>query len=298
MPCTSSRTRGSSASERRTSPSIPCSAAHLPISTGSSVISAAGYGRRSPTTSACETNREVLRSFSRFCGAMFLPPAVTMMSFLRSVIVTKPSSSIVAMSPGAQPAVVAEHRGRRLGVLVVAGEDGLAADQELAVLGEPELEAGQRRPDGAEPVALGRVRRRGRRALRQAVALEDADADRVEELGDLLRERRAARDRRRAAARRGAPSPSRRRAGRRGGAGAASATRHGLALLAQRALAPCRRRAPSRSAGGARRSPRRTSTTTAVCTFSYTRGTLGSTVGRTSGIARATSSGSGRNAIV
>ncbi len=30
---------------------------------------------------------------------MFFPPAVTMMSFFRSVIVTKPSSSIVAMSP-------------------------------------------------------------------------------------------------------------------------------------------------------------------------------------------------------
>ena len=30
---------------------------------------------------------------------MFFPPAVTRMSFLRSVIVTNPSSSIVAMSP-------------------------------------------------------------------------------------------------------------------------------------------------------------------------------------------------------
>ena len=81
------------------SPSIPCSAAHLPISTGSSVISAAGYGLRSPITIACDTNLDVLRSFSRFCGAMFFPPAVTMMSFLRSVIVTNPSSSIDAMSP-------------------------------------------------------------------------------------------------------------------------------------------------------------------------------------------------------
>ena len=31
-----------------------------------------------------------------FCGATFLPPAVTRMSFLRSVIEMKPSSSIVA----------------------------------------------------------------------------------------------------------------------------------------------------------------------------------------------------------
>ena len=72
---------------------------------------------------------DAFRSFSMFCGAMFLPPAVTMMSFLRSVIVTKPSASISAMSPDAEPAVGAEHRRRRLGILVVAGEDRLAADQ-------------------------------------------------------------------------------------------------------------------------------------------------------------------------
>ena len=34
-----------------------------------------------------------------FCGATFLPPAVMRMSFLRSVMRTKPSASISAMSP-------------------------------------------------------------------------------------------------------------------------------------------------------------------------------------------------------
>ena len=77
----------------------PRSAAQAGSASGSSVISAAMYGCRSPTTIAWETNFDVLRSFSRFCGATFLPPAVTMMSFLRSVIVMKPSSSISAMSP-------------------------------------------------------------------------------------------------------------------------------------------------------------------------------------------------------
>ena len=57
------------------------------------------YGWRSPTTIAWETYFDVFRSFSRFWGATFLPPAVTMMSFLRSVILMKPSSSISAMSP-------------------------------------------------------------------------------------------------------------------------------------------------------------------------------------------------------
>src|ERR1041385_1616002 len=42
----------------------------------SSVTSAATYGRRSPTTSACEISGDVLSAFSRFCGATFLPPAV------------------------------------------------------------------------------------------------------------------------------------------------------------------------------------------------------------------------------
>ena len=34
-----------------------------------------------------------------FCGAMLFPPAVTMRSFLRSVMDRKPSASIVPMSP-------------------------------------------------------------------------------------------------------------------------------------------------------------------------------------------------------
>ena len=127
---------------------------------------------------------------------MFLPPAVTMMSFLRSVILTKPSASISAMSPvWSQPSGV-EHLGRRGGILVVAAEHRVAAELELAVLGDPELEARERRADGAEAPALGRVGRRCGRALTQAVALEDPDSDRVEELRHLLAERRAARDRR------------------------------------------------------------------------------------------------------
>ena len=176
------------------SPATPLAAAHLPISTSSSVTSAAGYGLRSPITSACEMYFEALRSFSMFWGAMFLPPAVTMMSFLRSVIFTKPSSSISAMSPDRSQPSSLEHLRRRLGILVVAAEDRLAPDQQLAVVGRPQLESGQRGTDGAEAPALGSVRRRGRRALRQPVALEDPDPDGIEELGDLLHERGAAGD--------------------------------------------------------------------------------------------------------
>jgi hypothetical protein len=69
------------------------------VASGSSVTSAATNGLRSPITSAWEISRCTFRSFSMFAGATFLPPAVTRMSFLRSVIVTKPSESISAMSP-------------------------------------------------------------------------------------------------------------------------------------------------------------------------------------------------------
>ena len=181
------------------------------------------------------------------------------MSFLRSVIVDEAVVVDLADVAGAQPAVLAEHLARRLLVLVVAGEDGLAPDQQLAVVGDAQLDAGQRRPDRAEPEPVGPVDRRRGRALGQPVALEDRDVERVEELGDLLRERRAARDAERAAGRRAAPSPSSRRAGRR--AGAAARARAGRAR-------PCCRssltRRPTRSAQSMqpplrRRSPRRTS---------------------------------------
>src|SRR3954454_7256462 len=52
--------------------------------------------------------------------------------------------------PGVQPAV---HDGaeRRVGVLVVAGEDVLPLDEQLAVVGDLELDAAQRLADRAEP---------------------------------------------------------------------------------------------------------------------------------------------------
>ena len=68
--------------------SSPCSDAKAGASSGSSVISAMRYGRRSPTTTAWEIQRFCLSPFSRLAGVMFLPPAVMMMSFLRPVMKT------------------------------------------------------------------------------------------------------------------------------------------------------------------------------------------------------------------
>ena len=53
-----------------------------------------------------------------------------------------------------EPAVGVEHLARRRFVLEIAGEDGRAADQELAVVAEAKLGSGQRRPDGAEAVPV------------------------------------------------------------------------------------------------------------------------------------------------
>jgi hypothetical protein len=94
-----------------------------------------------------------------------------------------------------QPAVGVEHLARRLLVAVVAGEDGLAANQDLAVRRRLDLEAGEDRADRAELDPAGTVDRARGRALREAVALQDRDVEREEELRDLGRERCASGDR-------------------------------------------------------------------------------------------------------
>jgi len=50
-------------------------------------------------TTASEMYGENLSWFSISEGVMFLPPAVMMMSFIRSVMVTNPSSSMEPTSP-------------------------------------------------------------------------------------------------------------------------------------------------------------------------------------------------------
>ena len=62
-------------------------------------ISAVGYGRRSPISTASLMYGLTLTAFSISDGAMFLPPAVIMMSFMRSVIRRKPFSSSTPTSP-------------------------------------------------------------------------------------------------------------------------------------------------------------------------------------------------------
>ena len=96
---------------------------------------------------------------------------------------------------GVQPAVLDRRGGCRL-VVPVAGHHQLAAHQDLAVLGDADLDVGERRADRVELGAVGAVARDDRRRLGLAVALQQAHAERREEHGDLVVERRAAGDER------------------------------------------------------------------------------------------------------
>ena len=97
------------------------------------------------------------------------------------------------MSPVcSQPSI--ERLGRLLRLFEVALEHVAAAADHLAVVGDPHLAAGDRLPDEAGLVALGRPRHRPAR-LAHAVDLRQRHTDRVEPLEDRRRDRRRARDR-------------------------------------------------------------------------------------------------------
>ena len=84
-------------------------------------------------------------------GAMFLPDEVMIISFLRSTTLRKPSSSMLADVAGVHPALVVDQLRAGLGVLVVAAGVDRAAGQDLAVVGDRDLDAGLGAADGAEP---------------------------------------------------------------------------------------------------------------------------------------------------
>src|SRR5581483_1167153 len=94
----------------------------------------------------------------------------------------------------AEPAVLGERRGGRLRILVVPGEDGVAADEDLAVLGEPDLAALDGAADGSDAEVVRIAGGRRARRLGETVALDHGRPQRVEELEHLRRERRRARD--------------------------------------------------------------------------------------------------------
>src|ERR1700759_2067554 len=97
--------------------------------------------------------------------------------------------------PGGVVAVGGERLlGRRL-VLPVPGEDRLAGDQDLPVVGDPHGHAGQRLAHGADLLPLRPVDRHPRAGLGQPVPLEDGYPGAAEEVPQPGREGRAAGDR-------------------------------------------------------------------------------------------------------
>src|SRR4029077_13804065 len=95
---------------------------------------------------------------------------------------------------GAEPASLGDDLlGRRL-VVPVAGEDVLPADQDLAVVGDLDPDAGQRLPHSADLVAVRPVHRGRCGGFGQAVSPEHGDAAAAEEVAEPLAERGAAGD--------------------------------------------------------------------------------------------------------
>ncbi len=91
---------------------------------------------------------------------------------------------------GVEPAVLVDGLGGGLGLVVVALHDVGAAGEDLAVLGDLDLDALERPAHAARPEGLGAVDGDDGAGLGEAVALEDQQAHGPEELGDLAGEGR------------------------------------------------------------------------------------------------------------
>ena len=91
---------------------------------------------------------------------------------------------------GVHPAVVVDQLGARLGVLVVAAGVHRAAGEDLAVLGDRDLDAGLGAADGAEPEAAGTAGGDRAGGLGHPVDVVDRQAEAGEEPGGLERHRR------------------------------------------------------------------------------------------------------------
>ena len=162
--------------------------------------------RACPITTTCDTYGQMaLNSPSMWVGAMYLPPDVLIRSFLRSVIFRKPSASTSPMSPVLKkPSAVKQFDGL-VGQVVVAPHDGHPAQLDLAVLGDAHLEVAHRPAHRAELEVVRQVDERAGGRLGEAVALQNRQSGGVEELRDLLVQRRRARRRGCGCCRRAAP---------------------------------------------------------------------------------------------
>ena len=119
--------------------------------------------------------------------------SLTIRSFLRSVMTIRPFLSKWPTSPVAsQPSL--QYSRRLFVVAPIAEHHVLAADHDLAILGDPHFAILRRRSHRLEPDADARpVAADQRPRLGLAVTLQERDPERLEEDADLRVERRAAR---------------------------------------------------------------------------------------------------------
>ncbi len=127
-------------------------------------------------------------------GAMFLPPAVMIRSFLRPVILRKPFGVDLAEVASELPAVGSQSLGGFGGHLVVLAHDVAASVEDLAVVADLLVDARPGRPDPAESVVVVSVEVGERGVFGHPDALNDQNPSTVEELGDFGVQRRGARD--------------------------------------------------------------------------------------------------------
>src|SRR5689334_21414047 len=105
-----------------------------------------------------------------------------------------------------------------------------ASEQELTVLGDPDLRARQRTPHGPDLVGVREVDGQGRSGLGEAVALEHGEADPAEEVAEAIAQGSATGDRVGAPATEGVAEPAVDEPGERRVAGAQSQGGPGAAL--------------------------------------------------------------------
>ena len=129
------------------------------------------------------------------CGGDVLAPGRDEDLLLAARDPQEPRLVELADVAGVEPAV-----GQRLGggvrVVVVAAEDDRTADEDLPVVRDPDGQARDGPPDGADPVCGQRVHRDRGGGLGEAVALQHRQADPAEEVPEQRGERGAARHRR------------------------------------------------------------------------------------------------------
>ena len=161
----------------------------------SSVIRQPTNGRLSPTTMHWLISGWARSRSSSTAGATFLPPGGDDELLLPAGHAEEALVVQRADVAGVQPAVGVERLGGGLLVAPVAAEHDRAADQDLAVVGDPDRGPRDRQADRADLVAARPVHHRRGGGLGQAVALQHGDARAAEEVAEPLAERRAAGDR-------------------------------------------------------------------------------------------------------